>query len=324
MNTIEKELAPAPAYGSPEWTAERRSYIGASDVPAIMGVSPYGSAYDVWLAKKQGIVPPQNEAMGMGHLLEPVVAELYQRRFPEVRLEMRGTIPHPKFDWLRATIDRMAITAQGEHPVEIKTTSAYLGENWGEEYSDLMPDHVLVQVQTQLMVLGLAYAHVAVLIGGNDFRAPFIVERDREIQQAILSECELFRTAYLVGDAEPECTGPNLEAHLKRKFATHTDVRLRADADGERWLKELAQAKAAKDVAEEQEKLAKTALMGIIGGNYGVEGVQGKAIWYSTRGRTSIDAKGLIAELNVPEDVVQRFTKQGADFRTFKFSAPKG
>ena len=62
------------------WLQERRTGIGGSDVPAILGISPYGSPYSVW-ADKLGLLPERecSEAMRQGADLEAYVS----RRFCE-------------------------------------------------------------------------------------------------------------------------------------------------------------------------------------------------------------------------------------------------
>ena len=67
-----------------EWLAYRRRGIGGSDVAAIMGISPFRTARDLYFDKR-GIAPfEDNEgnwvAMKMGHFLEDLVAKIYLRR----------------------------------------------------------------------------------------------------------------------------------------------------------------------------------------------------------------------------------------------------
>ena len=67
-----------------EWLAYRRRGIGGSDVAAIMGISPFRTARDLYFGKR-GIAPfEDNEgnwvAMKMGHFLEDLVAKIYLRR----------------------------------------------------------------------------------------------------------------------------------------------------------------------------------------------------------------------------------------------------
>ena len=58
-----------------EWLEERSKGIGSSEVGTIMGVNHFDTPYRLW-RRKVGIDGPveSNEAMEMGHLLEPAVA----------------------------------------------------------------------------------------------------------------------------------------------------------------------------------------------------------------------------------------------------------
>lgn len=313
-----------PAYGSPEWTAERRNYIGASDVPAIMGLSPYGSAYDVWLQKRGLSTVDENAAMRWGHYHEGSIAAEYQRQFPDVTLETVGTLPHPKYSWLRATVDRLVTHPDGTvHPLEIKSTSEYLGKRWGQPGTDEVPDYVVVQTNVQFMVLEMSFGHAAVLVGHSDCRLPYLIERDRELEQMILDVTHDFHQRCVVGGEEPEITGPNTEAHLRRKYQTHTDVVRELDGDEAAIHAELMELFRTRKALEEQEEELKAKVMKLISGDYGVRSAAGKSLWYETKGRESIDAKGLIKALNVPAEVVAQFTKRGTPSRTFR-NYPQG
>lgn len=314
-----------PAYGSEAWVAERRSYVGASDVPAILGLSPFGSAYDVAL-QKRGLAGADlmTEAQRWGHYHEPAIAAEYQRRFPEVTLEQVGTLPHPKYSWLRATVDRLVHQPTGVvHPLEIKSTSEHLGYAWGDEETDAVPQHVVVQAQVQLMVLGLPFAHAAVLVGHSDCRLPYVIEADRETQEMIVEEVHAFYTRFMLGDELPAITGPNAEQHMRKRYATHSDVVLNLEGAQAELLATFLETYRQRKALEEAEAELKPRIMDLIGQNYGVKCDAGKVIWYATKGRTSIDTKGLIAHLKVPADVVDSFTKIGAASRTFR-PMPKG
>lgn len=54
--------------------------IGGSDVAAVFGISPWKTPLDLWLEKAGKLIPDESENMWqkeMGHLLEPVVAQMY-------------------------------------------------------------------------------------------------------------------------------------------------------------------------------------------------------------------------------------------------------
>lgn len=62
--------------GSPAWLEARRRYIGSSDTPIIMGISPFKTALELY-NEKLGLVPPQkgNFATAKGHAMENVVRQ---------------------------------------------------------------------------------------------------------------------------------------------------------------------------------------------------------------------------------------------------------
>ena len=70
-----------------EWLEWRRKGIGGSDVAAIMGISPFRTARDIYYDKLK-IVSVEEEdefddswvAKEMGNLLEPLVAKIFQKK----------------------------------------------------------------------------------------------------------------------------------------------------------------------------------------------------------------------------------------------------
>ena len=67
-----------------EWLAYRRKGIGGSDVAALLGISPWRTARDLFYDKLNIAVVEDHEdnwvALEMGHLLEPLVAKIFQHR----------------------------------------------------------------------------------------------------------------------------------------------------------------------------------------------------------------------------------------------------
>jgi putative phage-type endonuclease len=107
--------------GSAAWHAWRGRGLGASDAPALMGMSPWKTPFELW-AEKAGILPPeeatghQAAAMARGTRLEPRARELY--------IEQTGivvepqTFTHPEHEFLRASLDGW--NEEKKHIVEIK------------------------------------------------------------------------------------------------------------------------------------------------------------------------------------------------------------
>src|SRR4030095_5248994 len=152
---------------APAGRARRRSGIASSDAPLILDASPYGGAFDVDL-EKIGEAPSRESSVGIrrGKLLEPLVAALYQERYPErtVSDPDGGLFRSTEWPYLLATPDRWVVhPTRGLGLLELKTTTDWQREEWADE----PPLHVLVQVQHQLAVLRGQWASLAALIGDN-------------------------------------------------------------------------------------------------------------------------------------------------------------
>lgn len=67
-----------------EWLAYRRHGIGGSDVAAVLGISPFRTARDIYYDKLNIASAEDNEsnwvALEMGHLLEDLVARIFQQK----------------------------------------------------------------------------------------------------------------------------------------------------------------------------------------------------------------------------------------------------
>jgi putative phage-type endonuclease len=223
--------------GSVEWHAARANGIGASEIAAVVGLSPYQSAYALWLEKK-GLIPGPDAGSPLfywGHALEPLVAQRYAELHPEFCVSQTGTHVHEERPWQIANVDRLISTHAefwGEDEsgglieptysalLEIKTSR--FGDGFGPTGSDEIPLHVRCQVQQQMDVMGVPFADVAALIGGSDYRE-YRIQYD-ETDAAALREAGAKFWASLATDDEPP---------LDASFSTYAAVRaLHPDIDG--------------------------------------------------------------------------------------------
>jgi putative phage-type endonuclease len=194
-----------------EWQAYRMNYLGGSDIAAILGFTPkYRTAISVWL-DKTGRKPPieQNMAMKMGHMLEPVVAQLFAEEHPTIKVQRNNwMLQHDSIDCMAANIDRELICPlKGRGVLEVKTASAWMEKKWT---SNTVPDEYMFQLQWYLSITGYAYGYFAVLIGGNDYRS-YYVERDEEIIAYIEGKAQEF-WQYVRDDVAPLVDGSEASA----------------------------------------------------------------------------------------------------------------
>lgn len=182
---------------TPAWFEQRRAGIGASEIAAVMGISPWESPFSLYWRKVNGWEFEANPEMEWGTRLEPVVAEKYQDGHPDEIVQPSGLVEGPE-PWMLATPDRllMAMVPAELHcyrvpdggqlldtmaVLELKTAhSAH--DVWGEAGTDDIPVHYRAQVQWQMLCVDVQWAVVAVLIGGSDYREYTVLRDDRDIR----------------------------------------------------------------------------------------------------------------------------------------------
>lgn len=65
--------------GSPEWQAHRANFRNASETPAVVGVSPWQSPYELWLIRTGRKPREETEAMRYGQAMEPAARSAYEQ-----------------------------------------------------------------------------------------------------------------------------------------------------------------------------------------------------------------------------------------------------
>lgn len=213
---------------TPEWHELRAGGIGGSEIAAVVGLSPYDSAFWLWHHKK-GNLPGKDvtDAMDWGNRLEPVVRRWFAERHPELCIAATpGTYAHGERPWQRVnpdgfiyehattcTCDDVGGGCAKDVPtalLEVKTSR--FPDGWGTPGTDEIPLMYACQVQHALDVFGLDRAYVAVLIGGNEPRE-YVIEADAEDQATLRAAGEQFWQS-LQTDNEPpiDCSDSTYEA----------------------------------------------------------------------------------------------------------------
>lgn len=189
-----------------QWLAVRRGGIGSSDAAAAVGLSPYKSPLELWLEKtgrKEGPDLSQSEAVFWGTTLEAIIANVYANRTGNKVRRVNAVLQHPDHPFMLANLDR-AVGSEGV--LEVKTAGGHSAQFWEEG----VPEHYQCQVIHQLAVTGKAWADVAVLIGGQDFRI-YRIERD-ESQIVDLIERETAFWHLVESDVQPAVDGSESSA----------------------------------------------------------------------------------------------------------------
>lgn len=248
-----------------EWLADRRTGIGASESPVVLGLSPFKTPYQLWAEKtlpECADVLDDNEPAEWGLRLEQPIADAFgERTCRAVKLWSLGSVKHRSIDWLRCTPDAVQESSdrRGEGLLQIKTTSAYNAADW----ADGPPLAYQVQAQHELAVTEYQWGTLCVLIGGQklkwfdfDINPRFIealIPKLRDFWQAVESRTPppvdgSLATAKVLARLHPDDSGETVM--LPPEAADWTANR--ADA--------IAQIEAAEKIKTEAENRIKAAL----------------------------------------------------------------
>lgn len=240
------------------------SKISAAFIPSR---SPYESYYSIWhkMAGTIDPVPPNEEVLERGHILEPAVSNWFASHHPE--LNVRD--PHSKvwfYDRERgygATPDRYL--EQGGYVVgllEIKT--AQYKDGWGEPGTDQIPPHYYDQVQWQMLCTGVPVTYVAVLWGQGFSFSEFKVEACKEWQDELLRVADRL-TASIKEDSKPSLVDDDHMATYEAVRELHPEIdgsTVEVPAEMVRAYYEAVEAKKAAEIAE---RAAKTHILDFMG-----------------------------------------------------------
>jgi len=199
---------------SNEQRKQRVKAIGSSDVPILLGVSPFKkTAYDVWMEKTGRLPVAESEEddpaseLTAGQFFEGGVLDWAQKSLGYLHRNVK--LAAADFH-LHCNVD--ALTFETAEPVEAKT-SGFLGPvygEWGDEGTDQVPEHVIAQAHAHLLTLPEAQiCHIPVFIQGRGFLM-FRVNRDKELCEIIAEACLDFWVNHVEKDIPPENSAPSL------------------------------------------------------------------------------------------------------------------
>lgn len=185
MNAVEILAVADP--GSQAWHDARRQGVTASEIAAVMGLSPYESPFSLHWRKRHGWKVDDNEFMQGGRLLEEPIAQwwLLEHGQPaELTTMHAGLYAHPDRLWQMATPDRIVINLWGEGVALLECKwVAYSWDGWGEPGTSDVPVHYRAQCLWQMDVLGVDTVYLAAL-GPGGFRA-YTIHRDEKDLRAM-------------------------------------------------------------------------------------------------------------------------------------------
>ena len=133
-----------------EWLEWRRRGIGGSDAAAILGVSPFATARDLYYDKLKVISYEDGEsnwvAKKVSHLLEDLVAEIFHVKTGFRIYQVKKMFYHPVYTYMLADIDYFIELPNGKTAIlEIKTTNYNAKDHWWCDGQEIVPINYEIQ-----------------------------------------------------------------------------------------------------------------------------------------------------------------------------------
>ena len=202
----------------------RRKGLGGSDIAAVLGISPYKSAYEVYEEKVNGYCKDlsNNEKVQSGIFLEDGIAKWYENVKGVGTFKPTTIRTHKDLPFLLANPDRLI--AGKKIGVEIKNVGERSKHLWGEDGSQVVPDYYFLQAAHYMLVLDYQAWDVVACIGGQELRT-YRFERDAEIDEMIIQGASDFWRNHVEKRVEPakDYSNPGVQELIKKKFNLVSD-----------------------------------------------------------------------------------------------------
>lgn len=156
-----------------EWLEWRRRGIGGSDAAAILGVSPFTTARDLYYDKLKVISYEDGEsnwvAKKVGHLLEDLVAEIFHVKTGFRIYQVKKMFYHPVYTYMLADIDYFIELPNGKTAIlEIKTTNYNAKDHWWCDGQEIVPINYEIQGRHYMCVMNIDEVYYCCLYGNNE------------------------------------------------------------------------------------------------------------------------------------------------------------
>ena len=301
--------------------------IGGTTVSAIVGQNPWETPYSAYLKLRREVDDtPDNTAMARGRRYEPIVADIFAGGHPEYRIahNRKGTdapecYVHEKYSFLVGHPDRLLYDADSDKLVaglEIKTSNWANSRLYGEEGTDAIPAHYLIQCQWYAGLAKLPVWRVAVAFLDDDGilkrNREFTVIADAELFDALVERAVDFYENNVLTGTPPKMTtvDETTKRWIEQRYPQNVEPIESATPQEEQVMARYIARKDAFDAAQRELEEAEAALKLAIGARDGLESESfGKVTWRRQKDSKRVNYHGIVNELKPPEELVEQYTK---------------
>lgn len=195
-----------------EWLAYRREGIGGSDAAAVLGISPFRTARDLYYDKLNIASVEEDEgnwvALKMGHLLEDLVAEIFHRKTGFKIYQVKKMFQHPLHPYMLADVDYFIELPNGSTAIlEIKTTNYNAKNAWFRDGVDIIPPYYEAQGRHYMAVMDVDEVYFCCLYGNTEDEVIIRhITRDRTYEEELVALEGYFWKEHVLAHVPPPYT----------------------------------------------------------------------------------------------------------------------
>ena len=214
-----------------EWLDYRRTGIGGSDVAAIYNISKWSTAQDIYKQKKGIEVKIDTNKdkefiFEYGHLIEPLVANEFERRTGFDVIIDTHMYRSRKYPFMICDVDRVVFLPDGSIAIlECKTTTEFNKDAWE---GGAIPKPYKLQAMHYMATLDVDVCYIACIYGNtpNEFICHRI-ERDLEEEKEMIEIERNFWENHVLANIEPAPSNNGLlDIEVFRKYSGYADPSL--------------------------------------------------------------------------------------------------
>ena len=272
-----------------------------------------GKANEVILTKLGKMEIPDlsgNEAVQMGHVMEPVIGRLAQDKLKVELTKIEEALTHPKEAWLRSHFDFAGKEDGQTILVECKNYNAGVRSKFDAE-AGIIPAADMAQLVHEAAVFGVQKIYLAVLFGGQEFfLAPFHIS-DQQKDDLVKQMAEVWARVQTQNPYPAESTD-----QAKLLYPVSREEVMTANANVEKWCEQLAYVKREIKNLEKSEEELQAAIQAYMGEKGVLSSFDGSvlATWKSAKSSMKFDAK--LFQDAMP-DIYQQFIRPVPGSRRF-------
>lgn len=273
--------------------ASHRTHIGCSKIAQALGISRWGTPYDLWLhyTGRQPLPDISHDLrVALGEPMEQVLKPFVEQRLGGELRRDRKEYKHPTLPLIAHVDFRLAASAQaaistlGGMPkvrpvVDIKTSLGHGAKHrFGQDGTDELDNDVILQVHGYNLMTGAEVAYVAALVPGPEIKI-FTVRADAEMADLIEDGLADFWRC-VTTDTPPAARN---EADARSMWAKHAEGKiLEADQHLYLDLRAYAALKAQMRALEKDEQTLKDIILPRL--------TDAEAIWYDGKSQATFKA----------------------------------